>query len=209
VEQRMAAASALTAELRASGAMDDTPALLDDTLFGVDQIKELVINLKNFSRLDQARNAEASLNDCLEQTLTIASSVLKNRVEIVRSYGDIPRIMCAPSQINQVLLNVMTNAAQAIEHDHGQLLLETSCDGDFVQVGIQDNGKGIAPENLKKIFDPFFTTKPVGQGTGLGLSISFQIIESHGGTISVSSEVGKGTRFVISLPVRAQVAAAA
>ncbi|MFI4983063.1 MAG: sensor histidine kinase, partial [Nevskiales bacterium] len=114
---------------------------------------------------------------------------------------DIPNVACSPSQINQVLLNIMSNAAQAIEHEQGKLLLKTEHEGDWVRVSIQDNGKGIAPENLKKVFDPFFTTKPVGQGTGLGLSISYQIVQAHGGTIQVASAVGKGTRFVISLPL--------
>src|SRR5581483_9676188 len=106
------------------------------------------------------------------------------------------------------LLNMMSNAAQAIEHAQGKLLLKTEADGDWVRISIQDNGKGIAAEHLQKIFDPFFTTKPVGQGTGLGLSISYQIIQAHGGTIQVASVPGKGTRFVISLPAAAGSAAA-
>ncbi|MDE0855748.1 MAG: ATP-binding protein [Nevskia sp.] len=190
-------------DLHESRLLEDTEALFGDTLFGVDTIKELVINLRNFSRLDAAKVAEVNLNDCLDQTLVIANNVLKNKVEVIKRYGEIPPVSCSPSQINQVLLNMMSNAAQAIEHDQGKLLLKTETDDAWVRVTIQDNGKGIPPEHLNKVFDPFFTTKPVGQGTGLGLSISFQIVQAHGGTIHVASVVGKGTRFVISLPLAA------
>ncbi len=196
-------------DLQDSKLLEDTEALFGDTLFGVDTIKELVINLRNFSRLDSAKVAEVSLNDCIDQTLVIANNVLKARVEVIKRYGEVPPVACSPSQINQVLLNMMSNAAQAIEHDQGKLLLKTEADGNWVRVSIQDNGKGIAAEHLSKIFDPFFTTKPVGQGTGLGLSISYQIIQAHGGTIQVASVPGKGTKFVISLPAAAPVAAVA
>lgn len=201
LSQQLFKVHTLDAELRDAQLLDDSTALLGDTLYGVDQIKELVINLKNFSRLDQMRTAEVSLNDCLDQTLTIANSVLKGRVEVVKRYGLIPKVPCSPSQINQVLLNLMTNAAQAIEHDNGRLMLKTEADDRWVRISVVDNGKGIAPEALAKIFDPFFTTKPVGQGTGLGLSISYQIVQSHGGTIQVASQLGQGTKFVVSLPL--------
>ncbi|MES0874599.1 ATP-binding protein [Sinimarinibacterium thermocellulolyticum] len=211
-EQRLAAAlAACRASIDALGDMaviDDTRALFADTLHGVDTIRDLVVNLRNFSRLDQARVAEVSLNDCLDQTLTIAHNVLKNKVRVIKRYGEIPRIRCSPSQINQVLLNLMTNAAQAIEHADGKLLLKTEADAQWVRVHVQDNGKGIAPEHLQKIFDPFFTTKPIGQGTGLGLSIAFQIVRAHGGEMHVSSEPGRGTRFVVSLPIKSAEAAA-
>jgi signal transduction histidine kinase len=203
IHQQLLKAGAASAELREANTLDDTEALFKDTLFGADQIKELVVNLRNFSRLDQARVAEVNLNDSLEQTLVIARNVLKDRVEIIRRFAEIPPVSCSPSQINQVFLNLISNAAQAIEHGEGRLLLRTESDGEQVHVSIQDNGKGIAQEHLEKIFDPFFTTKPIGQGTGLGLSISYQIVQSHGGSIRVASIVGKGSRFVVSLPIAA------
>jgi two-component system NtrC family sensor kinase len=201
IHAQLLKASSATADLRESKTLEDTEALLKDTLFGTDQIKELVVNLRNFSRLDQARLAEVNLNDSLEQTLVIARNVLKGRVEIIRRLENIPPVSCSPSQINQVFLNLISNAAQAIEHDEGRLLLKTESDGEHVHVSIQDNGKGIAQENLQKIFDPFFTTKPIGQGTGLGLSICYQIVQAHGGNIRVASIPGKGSRFVVSLPI--------
>ncbi len=174
--------------------------IFPDSLYGLDQIAELVSNLKDFSRLDQAKLSNVNLNKCLESTLVIAKNALKYKVTVKKEYGDIPHISCSPSQINQVLLNLLVNSAQAIENK-GIILIKTYHDQNYVYVVIQDNGKGIAREHLQKIFDPFFTTKPIGEGTGLGLSISFQIIEKHGGKIKVASEVGKGTRFTISLPI--------
>lgn len=180
--------------------IEDANQLIGDSLHGVDTIHDLVVNLRNFSRLDQSRVSAVSVNDCLDQTLSIAANVLKHRVEVIKNYGPVPAIRCSPSQINQVLLNLMTNAAQAIEHDHGKLLLRTEADDHWVRIHVEDNGKGIASEHLQRIFDPFFTTKPVGHGTGLGLSISYQIIEAHGGQIQVKSEPGRGTKFLVHLP---------
>jgi signal transduction histidine kinase len=191
---------ALSADMHQSGLLQDTPDLLKDTLYGVDQIKSLVIGLRNFSRLDQAAVADVDLNECLDRTLVIANHLLKDRIEVKKRYSALPPVNCSPSQINQVLLNLLSNGVQAIEHDRGCLLLKTEASGPWVHVSIQDNGKGIAQEHLQKIFDPFFTTKPVGQGTGLGLSISHQIVQAHGGTIRVVSSPGRGSRFVISLP---------
>jgi signal transduction histidine kinase len=172
---------------------------LGDTVYGLEQISHLVMGLKNFSRLDQAPTDNVSLNECMDSSLLIARSVFKSRVQVVKQYSELPPVSCAPSQINQVLLNLLTNAAQAITGE-GVILVKTWADVRAAYVSVQDSGKGIAPEHLKKIFDPFFTTKPVGEGTGLGLSIAFQIIERHGGSIRVASEPGRGTRFVIALP---------
>ncbi len=186
----------------------DLDSLFNDTFYGVEQISELVLGLKDFSRLDQAITDNVSLNDCIESALLIARNTLKYKVEVIKRLENLPLIRCTASQINQVLLNLFTNAAQAIE-DKGYLLIKTWADEQQVYVSVQDTGKGISQQNLVKIFDPFFTTKPVGQGTGLGLSISYKIIQQHGGTIRVVSQVGKGTRFVIALPRHAVLAVAA
>lgn len=174
--------------------------LFKDTLYGVEQISELVLNLKNFSRLDQAKVDNISLNDCFESTLVIAKNTMKHKVKVIKQYGDIPKIPCSPSQINQVFLNLLTNAAQAMPKQ-GNVLLRTYADEKCVYAIVQDDGSGIPKEILPKIFDPFFTTKPIGEGTGLGLSISYKIIQQHGGQIKVASQQGKGTRFLISLPI--------
>ena len=186
----------------------DLDGLFNDTFYGVEQISELVTGLKDFSRLDQAVTDHVSVNDCIENALLIARNTLKYKVEVIKRLDNVPLIRCTASQINQVLLNLFTNAAQAIK-TQGYLLIKTWADTDQVYISVQDTGSGIAPENLAKIFDPFFTTKPVGQGTGLGLSISYKIIQQHGGSIRVASEVGKGTRFVIALPRTQTLAKAA
>ncbi|MEJ2060214.1 MAG: ATP-binding protein [Gammaproteobacteria bacterium] len=177
--------------------------VFDDTLHGVDRIAELILNLKNFARLDQADTTEANINALLDSALTIAGHLLKNRVQVQREYGELPPLSCAPSHLNQVFLNMLSNAAQAIEGE-GRILIRTWADDADINIVFQDSGKGIEAENLKKIFDPFFTTKPVGQGTGMGLSISYQIVRQHGGRIRVGSKPGVGTKFHIQLPVRQQ-----
>ncbi|HDP88374.1 MAG TPA: CBS domain-containing protein [Thioalkalivibrio sp.] len=183
---------------------EDVMQLHHDSLFGIDQIAELVLNLKNFSRLDKAKTEDVNLNQCVESALVIGKNVIKDRAQIITRLDDLPPVSCSPSQINQVLLNLVTNAAQAMETP-GAILIKSWFDDDFVHVSVHDNGKGMPKDVVDRIFDPFFTTKPVGEGTGLGLAICYQIIEQHGGRIRVASEVGKGTKFVVSLP-RSQAA---
>jgi two-component system NtrC family sensor kinase len=145
--------------------------------------------------------ARFDLHEGLESTLQIARNLVKFK-DVRKNFGDIPQVSCSPSQINQVFLNLVTNAAQATPENGGIIAITTKRIGDDrVCVEVQDNGHGIPPEVLPKIFDPFFTTKDVGKGTGLGLSIAYKIIQQHGGKISVASEVGKGTRFTVVLPV--------
>jgi len=179
--------------------VDDLSQLFGDTLFGLEQIGELVVGLKDFARLDRAMSEEVDLNDCIRSALLIARNSIKDKAEALLQLGELPPIPCAPSQINQVLLNLFTNAAQAID-GFGQILVKTWAEESAVFVSVQDNGRGMPAPVLARIFDPFFTTKAVGQGTGLGLSISFKIIQDHGGLIRVASEPGRGTRFLIRLP---------
>ncbi len=158
-------------------------------------LRKALVDLKE----SRAFSEEVDLNDCVRNAVLIARTAIKDKAEISSQLGELPLIACAPSQINQVLLNLLTNAAQAMER-FGRILLKSWADERQVFLSVQDNGKGMPAEVLGRIFDPFFTTKPVGQGTGLGLSISYKIIQQHGGTIRVASEPGRGTRFLISLP---------
>jgi two-component system NtrC family sensor kinase len=174
--------------------------LLADTEYGLKQIAELVMSLKDFSRVDRSQSQLFDLNAGIETALKICNSQLKDGVKVTRMFSELPQISCAPSQLNQVFLNLITNAAQAMD-GNGQIYIRTSLDGDNVEVEISDTGSGMDDETRAHIFEPFFTTKPIGKGTGLGLSIVFRIIEDHGGTIRVESTLGKGTEFFIRLPV--------
>jgi signal transduction histidine kinase len=157
-----------------------------------------------FSRLDEAEVKRVDLNEGIESTMRLLSGYYKSgHINLIRDYGEIPQVNCYAAQLNQVWMNLLVNAAQAIGSDVGEVRITTRCEGRTVMVSVSDNGPGMSPEQLKKIFDPFFTTKPVGEGTGLGLSISHGIIERHGGRIEVESATGTGTTFTISLPIDA------
>jgi len=180
-----------------------TAQLVSDSLAGIDRIQDLVVNLKNFSRLDEATAKFADINDGIDAALVIADNVIKHKATVQKRYGDGVRAQCYPAQLNQVFLNLLTNAAQAIpDGQRGTITITTQKLDEHVIITIADDGAGIAPEHLNKIFEPFFTTKPVGQGTGLGLSIVYKIIENHNGVISVQSTLGKGTEFTIRLPIQ-------
>ena len=199
--QQFALTEQLLGQLRDHHVLEELQTLLKDGLFGINQISEIVVNLKNFSRLDRSRMDSFDLNEGIESTLLLAKHELRGHT-VKKNLGDIPRITCSPSQINQVLLNLINNAAQAIEAGRGVISLTTRrADAAHVAVEVQDNGKGIPADVLPRIFDPFFTTKDVGKGTGLGLSIVYKIVEQHGGTIHVDSAVGVGTRFTVVLPL--------
>ncbi|MGB4782135.1 MAG: ATP-binding protein [Candidatus Methylomirabilis sp.] len=204
---QFAQVSDLTAQFKSQQTAEDLPGLVKDGLYGISQISEIIINLKNFSRLDRSKVSQFNLNEGLESTLLIARNIVKHKT-VKKAFGKIPPISCSPSQINQVFLNLITNAAQAIPDEGGIIFLRTAVkDGRHVAVEVADNGHGIPESVLPKIFDPFFTTKEVGKGTGLGLSIAYKIIQQHGGTMSVTSKEGAGTKFTIMLPVTAPEAA--
>lgn len=193
-------ATTLLDSLKHHHALDELDGLVKDGLFGTQQVAEIVSNLKDFSRLDRSKVTHFNLNDGLNSTLMLGKHLLKS-VSIDKQFGDIPEITCSPSQINQVFLNLITNAVQAMPDERGSLVLTSKADGDGVAVVVQDNGKGIPPDVIKKIFDPFFTTKEIGKGTGLGLSISFKIVQQHGGNIKVESKPDVGTKFTVWLPL--------
>ncbi len=190
------------AQLNREHALDDLDTLTHDGMHGIEQIAELVTNLRNFSRLDRSRVASFNVNEGVQATLLIARTQLR-KVEIEKRLAEVPSITCSPSQVNQVLLNILTNAAQAMDKPRGRIAITTRPVGESaVEIEIEDNGKGIAPDVLPKIFDPFFTTKEVGKGTGLGLSIAYKIVSQHGGHIDVRSTPGEGTTVTVTLPVQ-------
>ena len=177
--------------------------LVDESRDGALRVKQIVQDLKDFSHLGEQAWQWADLHKGLDSTLNIANNEIKYVAEVKRCYGNIPHIECLASQLNQVFMNLLVNAAHALQGTTGCIVVTTGYEGDdHVFIDISDNGCGIPPENLKRIFDPFFTTKPVGKGTGLGLSLSYGIVRKHGGHIAVTSEAGVGTSFRISLPVR-------
>lgn len=181
----------------------DCDLIAKETLTGILRIKDIVQGLKTFSRVDEAERKEADINECIEVTLKVIWNELKYKCSLEKSLVDLPKITCYPGQLVQVFTNLLLNASQAIE-ERGTIAIHTSIDSDYVCITFSDTGKGIDPKNVKNIFNPFFTTKPVGQGTGLGLSISYGIIQKHGGSIDVESTVGKGTKFIIKLPIKDQ-----
>ena len=179
----------------------ESDQLFADTLFGLRQISELVQNLKNFSRLDEDKIKTVNLHHCIDTALNIAQSNLKN-IKVIPRYRDktLPPVRCAPAQINQVLLNLINNAAQAADKSDAHLIIDTGCTPNSVHIDLIDNGSGIERDKQKKIFEPFYTTKPAGEGTGLGLPICQKIVEEHGGKIQLDSRVGRGSVFRINLP---------
>ncbi|MGI0491185.1 sensor histidine kinase [Alkalinema pantanalense CENA528] len=202
----------------------DMPNVMNSMKMGAERIKEIVLSLRTFSRMDESEVKAVDLHDGLDSTLTILEHRLKPqphrpRIQVIRQYGDIPEIECYAGQLNQVFMNIMSNAIDALEEYFVEikngpthcpspplvLTIKTKLldEDQQVQICFQDNGPGIAPEVIQQLFDPFFTTKPVGKGTGLGLSISYQIVtEKHNGRLECISELGQGTEFIISIPSR-------
>jgi two-component system, NtrC family, sensor kinase len=180
--------------------LDDIVPLLTDTRDGVQRLGEIVASLRSFARVDGPEAEPFDLNQCVRDTLKVAANELKYRAHVFQSLESIPLLDGKPGEINQVILNLLVNAAQAIT-GFGEIHIGTRCVGDEVCLSVADNGPGILPEHLEQVFTPFFTTKPASQGTGLGLSISRDIILSHGGRIEVSSSLGEGSAFRVFLPL--------
>lgn len=181
---------------------EDVPVLLSEFREGVGRVRKIVQDLRDFSRVDQTQDWQLTdLHQCLESTLNIASNDIKYKADVHREYGELPQIRCLPSQLNQVFLNLLVNASQAIDSKRGTITIRTGRADEQVWVEIADNGCGIPEDIRHRIFDPFFTTKPVGKGTGLGLSLSYGIIKKHHGQIDIASTPGQGTTFRITLPI--------
>lgn len=177
----------------------DVVALLDESHDGLQRVRKIVLDLRDFSRIDSQDWQEADLNAGMESTLNVVWNELKYKAEVVKDYGELPLVRCKLGQVNQVFMNLLVNAAQAIEV-WGKITLSSGTEGPWVWVSVEDTGRGMTPEVMKRIFEPFFTTKPVGKGTGLGLSLAYGVVKEHGGHIDVSSQPGQGTCFKVCLP---------
>jgi signal transduction histidine kinase len=171
-----------------------------------ERVSEIVRTLRNFARLDEAERKPADLHEGLESTLDLLHHRLKQGLEVVKDFGELPDLLCYPNQLNQVFMNLLVNAADAVVSRKGPggpgaaIRIRTWLEDDIAHVAISDNGPGIPADTLERIFDPGFTTKGVGVGTGLGLSICFSIVDKHGGTIEVDSKPGRGSTFTVKIP---------
>ncbi|WDT75346.1 MAG: ATP-binding protein [Candidatus Manganitrophus sp.] len=192
----------LEKEVNVGFLLEDLSRLVAESLDGMERIRQIIKDLKEFSHVDQGERMRMNLNQGIESTLNIVWNELKYKAEVIKELGEIPEILCYPQQINQVFMNLLVNAAHAIR-ERGKIWIRSRVEGDWIVVEIEDTGCGISEEHVKKIFDPFFTTKPVGKGTGLGLSVSYGIVQTHNGKIEVESAVGKGTKFRLLLPMTA------
>ncbi|MGQ9570976.1 MAG: sensor histidine kinase [Thermodesulfovibrionales bacterium] len=180
--------------------MEDVHDLIKESIEGAERVKRIVQDLKSFSRVDEAEFKMADINEGLESTINIVWNELKYKVTLKKDYGDIPLTKCNPGQLSQVFMNILVNSAQSIEKK-GEILVKTWHKDEDIYISISDTGCGIPREYIKRIFEPFFTTKEVGKGTGLGLSIAYDIVKKHKGEIIVQSEIGKGTTFIIKIPI--------
>ena len=179
----------------------DIPDLIDESLDGLSRVRNIISSLKDFSRIGDNKWEMADIRQGLESTLNIIWNEMKYHCTVHKDYAVLPAVYCQISQLNQVFMNLLVNAAQAIK-GKGDVTIRTRRSGQEVWIEISDTGEGIAPEHLNRLFEPFFTTKPVGKGTGLGLPISQNIVNAHGGRIEVASEPGEGTTFRVVLPIQ-------
>lgn len=198
----------LKADLDIDYLKEDIPNLMRESRDGIQRVRKIVQDLKDFSRVDARQEWESvDLHAGIDSTLNIVNNEIKYKADVVKHYGALPEVQCLPSELNQVFMNLLVNAAHAITAERGTITISTGVEGRNVWVEVADTGAGIAQENLQRIFDPFFTTKPVGKGTGLGLSLSYGIVQKHSGRMEVHSELGVGTRFRVTLPIQHEEAA--
>jgi PAS domain S-box-containing protein len=200
IEKRLNQISGIEEEIDLDFIMDDIMDLINDCREGTKRIKKIVIDLKDFAHPGEDTIQKTDINKVIESTLNVVHNELKYKATVIKDYGKLPIVKCYPQQVSQVFMNIFVNAVQAIEK-RGEIRISTRADNGSVKVIISDTGVGIPKENISKIFDPFFTTKEVGKGTGLGMNIAYNIIKKHKGTIDVESTPGKGTTFIVRLPV--------
>lgn len=194
---------------------EDFSKLIHSMKNGADRIKQIVLSLRNFSRLDESQLKFANIHEGIDSTLVIVNQRLESKIAVIKDYGNLPRVKCYAALLNQVFMNIIDNAIWALEErkvnskdssdatEQSTIWIHTEIiDSELVRIGIRDNGTGIPPEFKDKVFDPFFTTKDVGKGTGLGLTVCYQLIEKHKGNLEVFSELGEGTEFCITLPIK-------
>ena len=192
------------ASLKIDYILKDLEDLVRESMEGAERVRSIVADLKIFSRVDESEYKQADLNECLRSTINIARNEIKYKATLKKELGEIPRTRCYPQQMNQVFMNLLVNAAHAIE-DQGIITVRSWEEDGYVCISVADTGQGIPEANLNRIFEPFFTTKEVGKGTGLGLSITYDIVKKHNGEITVRSEPGKGTVFTVRIPVVEEV----
>ncbi|MFT6407397.1 MAG: signal transduction histidine kinase [Arenicella sp.] len=191
--------------LESSELLDESRQLLDDGAYGLSEISKLVVSLKDFARLDRQNAEKIDLHGCIESSLTIASNhIRENNVRVVRTFSELPLIDCFPSKLNQLFLNIITNACQAMTELGGELSIKTTNVNGGIRIDFSDQGIGMDQQTKQKMFDPFFTSKDIGVGTGLGLSIAYKIVEAHNGSLEVDSSVGQGTTLSVILPTNKQ-----
>ena len=201
---------ALRQEIELDYLKEDVPTLMAESREGIKRVRKIVQDLKDFSHVDARQEWEwTDLHKGIDSTLNIVNNEIKYKADVVKHYGTLPEVQCLPSELNQVFMNLLVNAAHAVHKERGTITIRSGVADEQVWVEIEDDGCGIPKENLSRIFDPFFTTKAVGKGTGLGLSLSYGIMKKHAGRLEVDSEPGRGTRFRMTLPVRRAAGATA
>ncbi|OGX41668.1 MAG: hypothetical protein A3G91_03830 [Omnitrophica WOR_2 bacterium RIFCSPLOWO2_12_FULL_50_9] len=183
--------------------IQDIQSLLKESKEGIERIKKIIMDLRTFGREDEEVQEVINIEQIIDNILNIVGNEIRYKADLIKEYGKVPLIKCNSRKIGQVFINLLINAAQAI-NERGTIRIKTYCEDTYICVEISDTGKGMDEQTLKRVFDPFFTTKPVGEGTGLGMSISYEIIKEHDGDIIVESQVGKGTTFKVKLPVDSQ-----
>ncbi|KGP62151.1 histidine kinase, partial [Legionella norrlandica] len=201
IKEKLLEISKFSDEIDLPFTLQETHHLLDSIEEGARRTANIVKDLRTFSRLDEGALKHVNIHENIDSTLTLLHNQFRDRITVTKHYGDIPEIECFPGKINQVFMNILTNAAHAIS-EHGEIIITTGKEDNQIVISIRDTGIGMSEETMARIFEPFFTTKPVGKGTGLGLSISYSIIQEHHGTISINSALGKGSEFIITLPIK-------